>query len=221
MTLDDVLKRADHLLELAKAALANMQDKGFGPSVRSEDFASLRSAALSFIETTYGRDHTYYREFDTKVEDTADFSTRRALGILNAIRNELAGGWIRTTRGLVSAEVFADFLEMSEYLLSENYKDPAAVIVGSVLEEHLRQMAKKYGIAIEELKVGKLVPRKAAVINAELNKADGYNKLDQKSITSWLDLRNKAAHGQYDGYTKAQVELLLASVRDFITRHAI
>ena len=37
--------------------------------------------------------------------------------------------------------------------------------------------------------------------------ADVYNKLDQKSVTSWLDLKNKAAHEKYSEYTKDQVVL--------------
>jgi hypothetical protein len=38
-------------------------------------------------------------------------------------------------------------------------------------------------------------------------------------VTAWLDLRNKAAHGQYADYTKEQVALTLQGVRDFISRH--
>jgi hypothetical protein len=56
------------------------------------------------------------------------------------------------------------------------------------------------------------------MMNADLTKQGVYGKLDQKNITAWLDLRNKAAHGLYDEYSKEQVVLLLASVRDFIAR---
>ena len=56
-------------------------------------------------------------------------------------------------------------------------------------------------------------------MNAELAGANVYSKLDQKNVTAWLDLRNKAAHGKYGEYTKEQVALLIQSVRDFITRN--
>jgi hypothetical protein len=36
---------------------------------------------------------------------------------------------------------------MAEHLLDEHYKDVAEVIIGSVLEEHLRQLAVTKGIA--------------------------------------------------------------------------
>jgi hypothetical protein len=221
MRIEDLIKRVDELIALGQRALTSREDIGFGPSVRADLFAELRTASLSFIESTFSSDHTYYSEFDEQVTDVSDYYTKRALGILTAIRSELAGGWVRTTRGLISAEVFADFLEMAEHLLEEDYKDPAAVMIGSVLEEHLRQMAVKYRVPTTDLRNGREVPRKAAVINADLAKAGAYNKLDEKNVTSWLDLRNKAAHGQYGEYGKGQVELLLASVRDFIGRHSV
>jgi hypothetical protein len=137
---------------------------------------------------------------------------------LKAVKNEIDGGWAFTVKGLISAEIFSNFLEMAEYLLTEGYKDPAAVMAGSVLEEHIRQLCKKNSIPIESIKDGKPVPKKADLINSQLASANIYNKLDQKSITSWLDLRNKAAHGQYSEYTKEQVVFMLQGIINFISR---
>ena len=50
-------------------------------------------------------------------------------------------------------------------------------------------------------------------------KAKVYEKLDQKNVTAWLDLRNKAAHGEYEKYGGPQVGLMIAGIRDFLTRH--
>ncbi len=41
----------------------------------------------------------------------------------------------------------------------------------------------------------------------------------QKNVTAWLDLRNKAAHGEYGKYEADQVGLMIDGIRDFITRH--
>jgi hypothetical protein len=49
---------------------------------------------------------------------------------------------------------------MAEYLLNESYKDPAAVMTGSVLEEHIRQLCIKNSIPIETIKDGKPVTKK-------------------------------------------------------------
>ena len=107
---------------------------------------------------------------------------------------------------------------MAEHLLESGYKDPAAVMAGSVLEEHVRQLCSKNGIEIEDDREGKLVPRKADRMNADLAKADVYTKLDQKLVTAWLDLRNHAAHGKYEIYSAEQVRQMITGVLEFMAR---
>jgi hypothetical protein len=51
-------------------------------------------------------------------------------GIISAVQHDLGHGLLTDLRGLVQADIFADFIEMAEYLLSEGYKDAAAVIIG-------------------------------------------------------------------------------------------
>jgi hypothetical protein len=96
-------------------------------------------------------------------------------GILRALRDDYEAGYMRTVEELIHADIFADFLEMADELLSKKYKDAAAVIAGSVLEEHLRKMAVVHNVAVES--AGR--PRKADTINVDLAKAGAaYNKLD-------------------------------------------
>ena len=44
------------------------------------------------------------------------------------------------------------------------------------------------------------------------------NNLDT-TVTAWLDLRNKAAHGNYSEYNDNQVKQMIMGVRDFIIRN--
>ena len=134
------------------------------------------------------------------------------VGILQALSLDLKAGHLRSVEELIHGELFGDFLEMARHLLDSGYKDAAAVIAGSSLEAHLRQLAKRW-----DVEVG-VEPRKADAINADLAKADAYSKGDHKSVTAWLDLRNKAAHGQYAEYQKEQVALMIDGIRDFLTR---
>jgi hypothetical protein len=219
MKLTDLVQRADELIRLGEDSLTRMRPGAYGsPIVESQAFTEFRSSALSFIDRVFGRHHTHFEEFSAKVADVSDYEIRYGIGILKAIRTELAGGWLVTTRGIVSSELFADFLEMSEHLLDENYKDAAAVMIGSVLEEHLRQLAGKNGVPITQTVNGRSVPRKADALNADLAKANVYGLLDQKMITGWLDLRNKAAHGKYSEYTADQARLMLGGVQNFLAR---
>jgi hypothetical protein len=137
------------------------------------------------------------------------------VGILMALKIAYEAGYLATVSDLLHADMFSSFIDMATYLLSEGYKDPSAVIVGSVLEEHIRQLCIKSNIPVEVS--GR--PKKTEQMNADLATQTIYSKLDQKSVTSWLDLRNKAAHGRYGEYSKEQVALLIQSVQDFITRN--
>lgn len=141
-------------------------------------------------------------------------------GVIKALKFDVQNDYLIDFEQLINADTFSDFPEMAEHLLEENYKDPAAVIIGSVLEEHVRKLCTKTGISVEAPDSKEISrPKRADTLNSELASANVYNKLDQKNTTAWLDLRNKAAHGKYTEYTKEQVAILLQSVRDFITRH--
>lgn len=138
-----------------------------------------------------------------------------AVGSLEALRADYEAGHLASLPELIHAELFADFLEMANHLLDGGYKDAAAVIAGSALEGHLRQLADKTGIPATDSE-GK--PLNADRLNADLAKAQAYEKTDQKAVTAWLGLRNDAAHGKYEKYEAGQVGPMIAGIRDFIRR---
>jgi hypothetical protein len=218
MKIDDLKRRINELITLADTTLSHRFEDSYGYYVQVEEYQELRSSCLSFISNTFGEKHPFYKEFISNINSATPHDTQQARGILKAIKQEIDGGWIFSVKGIVSAEIFSDFLEMAKHLLTESYKDAAAVMIGSVLEEHLRQLCKKNTIEIEVLKSGKLVPKKADLLNNELYTGSIYNVLDQKAVTAWLDLRNKAAHGNYTEYSKEQVELMYDGVNNFIAR---
>ena len=99
------------------------------------------------------------------------------------------------------------------------YKDAAAVITGNSLESHLKQLSLNRGIDTERRVKSGIRHIKVEELNASLAKIQVYSKLDQKSVTAWLGIRNEAAHGNYDEYTDQQVALMIDGVRDFIDRN--
>jgi HEPN superfamily RiboL-PSP-like protein len=141
------------------------------------------------------------------------------IGVVQSLLFDLKSGYLSTLAEMIHGDLFGDFLEMADYLLSEGYKDAAAVITGGTLETHLKQLCIKLKIDTKQNVQNSIRPKKTDTLNSELVKASAYSKLDQKSVTSWLDLRNKAAHGNYNEYTEEQVKLLINSVRDFISRN--
>src|SRR5438128_2273486 len=93
---------------------------------------------------------------------------RTLAGILKSLRADYTAGRMQTLQERVHSDLFSDFLEMAEYLLEdEGLKDPAAVLAGGVLEEHLRQLCAKHSVM--------LPPKpKLNVFNDELKKRGVY-----------------------------------------------
>jgi hypothetical protein len=189
-----------------------------GEYVDNDAFADFRTSSLAFISQIFGNTSPNYLDFQSRVLHARPPDVEHGIGILRASKEELEGGWLITTKNLISAEIFSSYLEMAKYLLDEKFKDAAAVIIGSTLEQHLRKLAMNNGIELNMTKSDRLIPKNTELVNSELTKANIYNHLDQKNITGLLDLRNKAAHGHYDEYTQSQVEIMYQSVLDFMTR---
>jgi len=194
MQIKDLSLRVDQLIQMGQQVLSTRHISGYTDCVKSGEMTGFRSASLSFIEQVYGADKTHYKVFEKTTNGSYPNRAESGIAILSAIKTEIDGGWIFTIKGLVASELFADFIEMAEHLLTTGYKDPAAVMIGGVLEEHLRQLCKTNDIEIDEHKNEKIMPLKADRLNSELAKSSVYTKLDQKMVTAWLDLRNKAAH---------------------------
>jgi hypothetical protein len=132
-------------------------------------------------------------------------------GILKNLRADYAAGRLQTFRERVHSDVFSDFLEMAEYLIEdEGLKDPAAVLAGGVLEEHLRKLCHKHGITL---------PSKPKIdsMNPELARADVYGKNEQKQVTAWAAIRNSAAHLKTTEFDAEQTKQMLAGIRHFLS----
>lgn len=137
-------------------------------------------------------------------------------GIALTVKHDIENDLLSSIKGLLQAEIFANFLEIGEHLLSEGYKDAAAVTIGAVLEDGLRELCKKNNIEITK-PTG--APLSIEPLNAELAKNEVYSKLVQKQVTSWAHIRNKAAHGQYNEYNKSEVEMMLLFVQSFAEQY--
>jgi hypothetical protein len=222
-TVSAILAQLDELIgqyELMKEASEYNDLSDIDQGIASEFITS----GLDAIVRISGSDSQYSIQCKNHIDKLAFYQLRQAIhpigGAIKGLRHAVAAGYLTSVEELIHADLFSDFLEMAEHLLEQGYKDPAAVLIGGVLEEHLRKLAQKTGIDIEFTdSSGRQRPKKADGLNADLANNGVYSKLDLKNVTAWLDLRNKAAHGKYLDYTQEQVVLLLQSVRDFVTRY--
>lgn len=209
MNVDAIVRQLDSLIEkytYAGLALSDRQESSF------------RASAMAAIDRLAPSDSAYHREREAILQAPYELDRAkldRLMGVVDSLREAYSVGAMSPIQDLIRAEVFDDFLEMAEHLLESDYKDPAAVLIGGVLEQHLRKLCIKATI-LTTTPDGK--PKRAEAINGELASKAVYNKLDQKSVTAWLDLRNKAAHAEYGAYTVEQVRTMLFGVRDFVSR---
>jgi hypothetical protein len=176
----------------------------------------------NIIQKIAEKDSPYAQQSESisKEDWATGYKAEVIVGILLALRDELTIGSLNSVSELVRAELFENFLEMAEYLISEGYKDAAAVIAGSSLETHLKSLANKFDVEILIIEEGKKPKyKKAETINQDLYKLKAYSSLDQKQITAWLELRNNAAHGNYSAYTANQVTQFVEWTKDFISKN--
>jgi hypothetical protein len=199
--LNEALERWDHV----RAGDADQQDV--------IEAHTLLAAAIDAIAP---RDSQFRRRADIALQDEYNikWQAEQLAGVVAALRTACWGGYLDTVTSLVRADLFSDFIAMSEHLLENGYKDPAAVLGGGVLEEHLRKLCVRAGIATDH--DGR--PKPASRMNDELTGSGTYTQLDAKSVTAWLDLRNRAAHGKFLEYSPEQVELMLHGIRHFVAR---
>jgi hypothetical protein len=141
----------------------------------------------------------------------------RGMALLaTALRDDIEAGWIVSVVEMAHADTYEGYLDQAEGLVSEGFKDPAAVIASTSLEVHLKALATKHGISLVASNGG---PKKMDAMNAELKAAGVYNALEHKQVTAWLAIRNSAAHGDYADYDEAVVKALVVGVRDFAAKY--
>ena len=212
-----LLQRIDAVLTKHSA----LQFHAGGPGLTRDSAGAFRASGLTLLKELFGPAHHHYVDFDKVTRQyPTSHDYQQAKAIIQIVREEVEAGWLANTRGLIAGEVFADFLEMAQHLWDEGYKDAAAVIAGSSLEAHLKRLCGVNGIDVEVTNAkGDLVVKKADTLNADLVKADIYNKTEQKQVTAWLGVRNDAAHGDYSKVISDVVGAMIHGIRMFIGRY--
>lgn len=204
-------RRFDELCEQAESidSKKKMESSTYGIGgyhVDPNDLLNWVVKARHLITSVCGPDSEHYKLF-IKNEQPSGFTTnynvfQKLRAVLLAAKDDYEGGYLNKLRNLIQAEVFDNELEQAAELLASSYMIAAAVVAGVVLEAGLRQMCEDNGI----------VPGKLDKMNADLAKAGIYSKLVQKQITALADIRNSAAHGKPDEFSKDDVANMIRDV---------
>lgn len=140
--------------------------------ISTSEASEFITAGMSTICRIAGPKSEYAQQIDQYIKHHLNHPTLtipHVGGALKALRRDVASGYLISIQELIHANIFADFLEMAEHLLGEGYKDAAAVMIGGVLEEHLRKLSHKHSIQLDFVNSkGVSQPKKADTLNAEL-----------------------------------------------------
>lgn len=171
--------------------------------------------SLNIIKKTCGEQSDYYVRLKeiTKDEKYHPLNANQYKGVIEAAYNDYKDGFANLDF-FVRAEIFEDFLSMSEYLLSEGFYVPAASLAGGVLEDSLRKLCDKNNISY---------PQKTRInsLSTDLAKAGIYNALVAKEIVAKADIRNNADHGKINEFNKQDVENMVSWIREFIVKYLV
>lgn len=188
-----VIEKFARLLEKAKQCMEARRSSTDG-TISPVVYYEVRASALNLLARTAGEASIYYRELHNMDGPNPGIMT----GLLTAAMTDYREGFMADAKLLVSAEVFADFLVQAEVLLENDYKDAAAVVVRAVLEDGLRRVCVSKGIAVKD--------RDGVHQLAEaLTKQNALTAVQFKEIEAKKEIGNKAAHGKFHEYTKADV----------------
>ncbi|WP_435212630.1 hypothetical protein [Streptomyces sp. bgisy034] len=212
----DIEKMVAQLDELITAHAALVQKSKYDDA---SDLPTESRVLMNRLESAIERitmPRSVYRRQLVLHKDLANFmKLPEFVGVAEALRDDLKAGWTESVVEQVHADMYGSYLDMAVALLDNGFKDAAAVIAGTSLEVHVRELCVKNGVDVEV--DGK--PKKADTMNTDLKKAGIYGTLQQKQVTAWMDLRNQAAHGNYGKYDISEVRALASGVRDFMLKY--
>jgi len=205
--IDTLIQRADRLL------VESYQSDATGWTfVPAQGYAGWRAQSLAAISAIVGGDHIYYKEFDREVDSSLNDRVEKGRGILGGLRDDIANGYLNSFRDIVTADVFAGFLEVAGYLHEHEYKDAAASITGAVLENGLRDVLAKHDGPVSGR--GNLQSLSHQIFQKKL-----VSGLEFKNLQAWIALRDHADHGEFSEYDAGDVKRMIDGVTDFLSRH--
>ena len=213
MEVKKILERLDNLINVGEKILATRHSRhGVGTVVHDcvDDglFRQWHTSSLGFLNTLPS-EYVYRDEFKNHCRYSNYGDAQQGVAVLRSAKEDIEGGYLQKVETLVSASIFSDFLEMAEHLLDNGYKDPAASVIGAVLEDGLRRICIKNGITLK-------IKEDISSLNQKLAQNHVYNPLQQKQIQVWNDIRNNADHCHFDQYKLDDVTDMLKRVRSFL-----
>ncbi|HZM06194.1 MAG TPA: DUF4145 domain-containing protein [Candidatus Saccharimonadales bacterium] len=187
----------------------------------SQSVEKWKTSCLSLFQPLVSKGTKLYGQVDLFGSTTGGKpKMQKALGILEAFRDDFDKGFLDDFLLKVEAEIAADYMGQADTLLKEGQPGafdhvPAAVLSGAVLEKALRTLCDRQQPQIPITNANGDSKTLNPLID-DLKKAGVFNELKAKQLRAWADIRNKAAHGEFNQFTKGDVEQMLVGIANFL-----
>jgi hypothetical protein len=156
---------------------------------------------------------------------TSEFKLKSIISVLRALKEDYEKGFLEDLALQIEAELAADYMGQAEQLLAEGQTGkydhvPAAVLSGAVLEKALRTLCDKQSPPVLTVNT-KGQPLTLNPLIDALKKVGAFNESVAKQLRAWADIRNDAAHGDFDQFTRSDVELMIQGINNFLATYMV
>jgi len=129
-------------------------------------------------------------------------------GLLQSFKYEIENGLIVSIQNEARSEIIADFIAFAKEAFDNGSKDVAAVLACAALEDCLKKYAESKGIEIENNTMSDVV---------NILKSNSMLKSPEaKIVQSYVTLRNKAFHADWDKISGPEVNSVIGYVENFL-----
>ena len=218
---DELIAEGEQLIPIMKQAAEVYISTRRTVPVCVTKYNSLAVKSRNLIGMVFGGSNecaTYQNRIDTL--EPCVRSAQAVVGDLIGLRDDYVKGFLDDLQELVVADISADYMGQAEALLGEGTTGqydhvPAAVLCGAVLEDRLRRWCDGQTPPLPTTKSDGSNKTLGPLI-AELQKTKLFDKLVIRQLQGWADIRNHAAHGEFEKFLRHDVEMMLSGVENFL-----
>ena len=189
-----------------------------------EKFIEWRTKAATLLSLVISDGHVHRKAAeDLTILQCSYELLQSAVSLLRGMKDDLEKGFLDDMAAAIEAEITCDYMGQAEHLLAEGHGGkfdhvPAAVLAGAVLEKALRTICGQQQPPIS-LQNPKGDHKTLGPLIDDLKKAGVFNEAKAKQLRAWADIRNLAAHGEFNQFKRTDVEAMLAGINNFLADH--